>query len=296
MKSYASSKTASRTVAESNSAGVSEVGKKAERGHLGGGVDSDEQKWLRMMKLKKMSSKPRHAYCITHLRGRESKKEQNKRKNRAVVCHREKVETKRGKRSTHKRRRGRGSTYRRRRGPTSRWRWRVRWRPTSWRWEGPTSWGPWQDLKHVLLQSVFVHMGHLCLSCMMRLHLIYSLLVYFLQKHQKTKKVLCLLIFANILVLPWGSLAFQFWLKKIPEAIQNSTHHFEDLIKMKTATIVRNHTDVPCIYIDSIHISPVILFPSYLLLTHTSGSKSHAGDSVLDITIFDMSNHQRLSI
>ena len=43
-KSYASSKTASRTVAESNSAGVSEVGKKAERGHLGGGVDSDEQK------------------------------------------------------------------------------------------------------------------------------------------------------------------------------------------------------------------------------------------------------------
>ena len=44
MKSYASSKTASRTVAESNSAGVSEVGKKAERGHLGGGVDSDEQK------------------------------------------------------------------------------------------------------------------------------------------------------------------------------------------------------------------------------------------------------------
>ena len=84
--------------------------------------------------------------------------------------------------------------------------------------------------------------------------------------------------------------------KKIPEAIQNSTHHFEDLIKMKTATIVRNHTDVPCVYIDSIHISPVILFPSYLLLTHTSGSKSHAGDSVLDITIFDMSKHQRLSI
>ena len=115
-------------------------------------------------------------------------------------------------------------------------------------------------------------------------------------KNINTKKVLCLLIFANILVLPWGSLAFQFWLKKIPEAIQNSTHHFEDLIKMKTATIVRNHTDVPCVYIDSIHISPVILFPSYLLLTHTSGSKSHAGDSVLDITIFDMSNHQRLSI
>ena len=116
------------------------------------------------------------------------------------------------------------------------------------------------------------------------------------KKHQKTKKVLCLLIFANILVLPWGSLAFQFWLKKILEAIHNSTHHFEDLIKMKTATIVWNHTDVPCIYIDSIHISPVILFPSYLLLTHTSGSKSHAGDSVLDITIFDMSKHQRLSI
>ena len=74
---------------------------------------------IRTMKLKKMSSKPRHAYCIAHLCGRESKKVQNKRKNRAVVGHREKVETKRGKRSTHKRRRGRGSTYRRRRGPTS---------------------------------------------------------------------------------------------------------------------------------------------------------------------------------
>ena len=42
-KSYASSKTASRTVAESNSAGVGKVGKEAEGGHLGGGVDGDEQ-------------------------------------------------------------------------------------------------------------------------------------------------------------------------------------------------------------------------------------------------------------
>ena len=86
------------------------------------------------------------------------------------------------------------------------------------------------------------------------------------------------------------------WLKKIPEAIHNSTHHFEESIKSKTATIVRNHTDVPYIYIDSIHISPVILFPSYLLLTHTSGSKSHAGDCVLNITIFDMSKQQSHSI
>ena len=44
MKSYASSKTASRTVAESDSAGVGEVGKEAERGHLGGGEHGDEQK------------------------------------------------------------------------------------------------------------------------------------------------------------------------------------------------------------------------------------------------------------
>jgi len=56
----ASSKAASRTVAESDSAGIGEVGKEAEGGHL---------------------------------RGRESKKEQNKRKNRAVVGHREKVKT-----------------------------------------------------------------------------------------------------------------------------------------------------------------------------------------------------------
>ena len=73
MKSYASSKTASRTVAESYSTGIGEVGKEAEGGHLGGGEDGDE--------------------CISHLCGRESKKKQNKRKNRAVVGHREKVET-----------------------------------------------------------------------------------------------------------------------------------------------------------------------------------------------------------
>ena len=43
MKSYASSKTASRTVAESNSASVGEVGKEAEGGHLRGGEDGHEQ-------------------------------------------------------------------------------------------------------------------------------------------------------------------------------------------------------------------------------------------------------------
>ena len=43
MKSYASSKTASRTVAKSDSASVGEVGKEAERGHLGGGEHGDEQ-------------------------------------------------------------------------------------------------------------------------------------------------------------------------------------------------------------------------------------------------------------
>ena len=43
-KSYASSKTASRTVAESDSAGIGEVGKEAKRGHLGGGEHGDEQK------------------------------------------------------------------------------------------------------------------------------------------------------------------------------------------------------------------------------------------------------------
>ena len=42
MKSYANSKTACRTVAESYATGVSEVGKEAERGHLGGGVDGGE--------------------------------------------------------------------------------------------------------------------------------------------------------------------------------------------------------------------------------------------------------------
>ena len=43
MYSYASSKTASRTVAESYSTGIGEVGKEAEGGHLGGGEDGDEQ-------------------------------------------------------------------------------------------------------------------------------------------------------------------------------------------------------------------------------------------------------------
>ena len=90
MKSYASSKTASRTVAESNSAGVCEVGKEAERGHLGGGGDGDEDdKFDDKEEENEFKTMP----CISHLRGRESKKEQNKRKNRAVVGHREKVET-----------------------------------------------------------------------------------------------------------------------------------------------------------------------------------------------------------
>ena len=41
MKSYASSKTASRTVAESDSAGIGKVGKEAQGGHLG--EDGDKQ-------------------------------------------------------------------------------------------------------------------------------------------------------------------------------------------------------------------------------------------------------------
>ena len=138
-----------------------------------------------MMKMKKMSWKPRHAYLTSVAERARRSRTKGRAERWLAIVRRWRLTPRRGKRSTHKRRRGLGSTYRRRRGPTSRWWWRVRWRLTSWRWEGPTSWGPWQDLKHVLLQSVFVHMGvmgHLCLSYMMRLHLNYSLLVYFLQK------------------------------------------------------------------------------------------------------------------
>ena len=66
---------------------------------------------------------------------------------------------------------------------------------------GTNSLGPWQDLKHVLLQSVLYTWN--TWACHAWWGYIWSIHCWFtsFKKHQKTKEVLCLLIFTNILAL-----------------------------------------------------------------------------------------------
>ena len=112
------------------------------------------------------------------------------------------------------------------------------------------------------------------------------------------KKVLCLLIFANIRVLPWGTFGFAVLAKK------NSWSHSQfnsfwgiNQIKNSNNSQKSHWCSIHIYWIDSyLSCHSWILFPSYLLLTHPSGSKSHAGDCVLNITIFDMSKQQSHSI